>query len=48
MNRQGDRFVAQVRMEPGDMLNLCFKDSANNWDNNSGNNWSTKITSQRY
>lgn len=20
-------------------LNFCFKDSANNWDNNSGNNW---------
>lgn len=20
-------------------INLCFKDSANNWDNNNGNNW---------
>ena len=24
-------------------LNFCFKDSANNWDNNSGINWSFEI-----
>lgn len=24
-------------------LNFCFKDSANNWDNNSGHNWSFEI-----
>jgi hypothetical protein len=23
-----------------DQLNFCFKDSANNWDNNQGENWS--------
>ncbi len=48
MSRQGDRFVAHVKVEPGDMLNICFKDSASNWDNNNGNNWSTKITSRRW
>ena len=48
MNRQGEQFVTQIKMEPGDMFNVCFKDSANNWDNNSGNNWSTRITSRRY
>ncbi|MCG9967801.1 carbohydrate-binding protein [Pelotomaculum terephthalicicum JT] len=31
-------------------LNFCFKDSANNWDNNNGANWSFQIHdgSQRY
>ncbi|MEW6661051.1 MAG: carbohydrate-binding protein [Bacillota bacterium] len=24
-------------------LNICFKDSANNWDNNNGLNWSFEI-----
>lgn len=24
-------------------LNLCFKDSAQNWDNNNGHNWSFEI-----
>ncbi len=28
-------------------LNLCFKDSANNWDNNNGFNWSFEIHSGR-
>lgn len=23
-------------------MNFCFKDSASNWDNNSGNNWMTR------
>ncbi|MDA8235491.1 MAG: carbohydrate-binding protein [Clostridia bacterium] len=25
-------------------LNFCFKDSANNWDNNNGRNWSYNIS----
>ncbi|MDR9787773.1 MAG: carbohydrate-binding protein [Peptococcaceae bacterium MAG4] len=24
------------------MLNFCFKDSANNWDNNNGHNWTVR------
>lgn len=27
------------------LFNFCFKDSANNWDNNSGQNWSFNIRS---
>lgn len=27
----------------GSRLNFCFKDSANNWDNNYGKNWSYEI-----
>ncbi|ACV64258.1 hypothetical protein Dtox_3542 [Desulfofarcimen acetoxidans DSM 771] len=25
-------------------LNFCFKDSANNWDNNNGQNWSLSMS----
>ncbi|GAB6098912.1 hypothetical protein JCM16358_07910 [Halanaerocella petrolearia] len=34
---------AQTKVPTGNNLNFCFKDSANNWDNNSGHNWSQKI-----
>ncbi|MCW2277256.1 carbohydrate-binding protein [Heliophilum fasciatum] len=27
----------------GRTMNLCFRDSASNWDNNSGHNWSFQI-----
>lgn len=26
-----------------DKANFCFKDSANNWDNNNGNNWLVRM-----
>lgn len=29
-------------------LNFCFKDSANNWDNNQGRNWIVPIEGFRY
>lgn len=31
------------KVEDASRLNLCFKDSANNWDNNNGFNWSFEI-----
>jgi hypothetical protein len=48
MRRQGEQFITSVKMEAADMFNLCFKDSASNWDNNNGNNWSTKVSGRRY
>jgi len=33
-------FEAQIPVSFDDTMNLCFKDRANNWDNNSGNNYS--------
>ncbi len=48
MTRQGEQFVTQIKMESEDVFNVCFKDSANNWDNNSGRNWSARIASRRY
>lgn len=39
MNRIGDKFAAEVKANGNHELNFCFKDSAANWDNNSGANW---------
>lgn len=32
-----------IQME-GNNLSFCFKDSANNWDNNNGQNWSFTLS----
>lgn len=32
---------------PG-FLNFCFKDSANNWDNNNGHNWNVHIEGSQF
>ena len=31
---------AELEVNQADAVNFCFKDSADNWDNNSGHNWS--------
>ena len=36
-------FTAQVQANAAHELNICFKDSANNWDNNSGWNWKVDV-----
>ena len=44
MNRTSHGF--EVSIPPighGDVLNVCFKDSANNWDNNPGANYSFPV-----
>ncbi len=44
MDRDGQgRFTAQLRVNTTDRFNFCFKDAADNWDNNSGNNWSYEV-----
>jgi len=35
--------VCDVTLERDGLFNFCFKDSANNWDNNNGQNWSFMI-----
>ncbi|WP_027340156.1 carbohydrate-binding protein [Halonatronum saccharophilum] len=40
---QQGKFTAQLRVNTTDRFNFCFKDSADNWDNNSGNNWSYEV-----
>ena len=36
-------WVKTFKLEDGSRLNICFKDSANNWDNNNSMNWSFEI-----
>jgi hypothetical protein len=37
-------FETTIPVEKSDTLNICFKDCANNWDNNSGMNYSFDVT----
>ncbi|MDR3590237.1 MAG: carbohydrate-binding protein [Negativicutes bacterium] len=43
MNRSGSGFEAQIPVAIANTMNLCFKDNANNWDNNSGHNYSYTV-----
>jgi len=43
MVRTPEGWEAVVRVENASRFNFCFKDSANNWDNNNGRNWSYEI-----
>lgn len=43
MNRQGRGFVTHLAIEEESRFNFCFRDNADNWDNNSGYNWSFEI-----
>ncbi|OPX43040.1 carbohydrate binding domain protein [Ruminiclostridium hungatei] len=47
MERISEGFLAEIQVQDGKSLELCFKDSANNWDNNSGNNYVYKISAKR-
>lgn len=39
-------YAAQIDVKGKDEVNFCFKDSANNWDNNNGTDWKAEITSR--
>ncbi len=41
--RDHEGWTANLRIEDADKLNFCFKDSANNWDNNNGHNWTFEV-----
>ena len=44
MSRSGyNNFSCTTKVEGGKEMNLCFKDSADHWDNNSGHNWTIPI-----
>lgn len=43
MNRTTDGFVGELPITSSDNLNIAFKDSANNWDNNSSQNYSFEV-----
>ncbi|GAW91594.1 carbohydrate-binding protein [Calderihabitans maritimus] len=43
MERTERGWVKKFKVKSGDRLNFCFRDSAYNWDNNNGRNWSFEI-----
>lgn len=44
MSKTATGFEVTVPVATGDTLNVCFKDCADNWDNNTGKNYSFDIT----
>jgi len=40
MSKTKSGFTATIKADKMAVLNVCFKDSLNNWDNNSGSNYS--------
>lgn len=45
MMREADTlWSCSITVNGTDRLNFCFKDSANNWDNNHGMNWGCEIS----
>jgi hypothetical protein len=40
MNKTSNGFEATIPIHTSKPLNICFRDSAYNWDNNSGRNYS--------
>ena len=43
MEKTDRGWVTKIKVANPTRLNLCFKDSASNWDNNNGINWSFEI-----
>lgn len=44
MSKAGDEWEHTIEITRSGRFNFCFKDSANNWDNNNGLNWSYQIS----
>ena len=40
-------FTAEIEILEYPVMNICFKDNAENWDNNSGQNYTFKISKKR-
>lgn len=47
MSRTGWGWVKTMEMPDEERFNFCFRDSAQNWDNNNGINWSFQIHNGR-
>lgn len=43
MDKTERGWVKKFTVDNSSRFNICFKDSANNWDNNNGINWSFEI-----
>ncbi|NLK51613.1 MAG: carbohydrate-binding protein [Syntrophomonadaceae bacterium] len=43
MQRTNMGWEKTMVVDKSDVMHFCFKDSANNWDNNAGLNWSVTV-----
>lgn len=43
MIKTGEGFEVSVPVAIANTMNMCFKDNANNWDNNAGENYSFSV-----
>lgn len=48
MARTSEGWETVLKVHRGGNLNLCFRDRANNWDNNNGHNWTLKVDPNRF
>jgi len=44
MKKVGNEWEKTVEITREGQFNFCFKDNANNWDNNNGLNWSYRVS----
>ncbi|HEX2924900.1 MAG TPA: carbohydrate-binding protein [Ruminiclostridium sp.] len=44
MSKENEMFKAEINILDGKTCEVCFKDSADNWDNNSGENYVFNIS----
>ncbi|AEY66740.1 carbohydrate-binding protein [Clostridium sp. BNL1100] len=44
MTNENDTFIAEIDIKDGKTCGMCFKDAADNWDNNSGENYVFNIS----
>jgi hypothetical protein len=43
MEKENGNFRTNITAQGNTEINFCFKDNANNWDNNNGHNWSIHL-----
>lgn len=48
MVRQSNGFQVEIPVQYADTLNVAFKDCANNWDNNGGQNYTFDVDSPTF
>lgn len=44
MEQRNGGWEKVVQVGKGNQINFCFKDNANQWDNNNGTNWAYRIS----
>lgn len=43
MDKRGELWETELEVTSDKRFNICFHDSAGNWDNNNGKNWSFEV-----